>query len=302
MSFLPDSFALGRPGRLIGSLSAYFFSPMSPVTLSGARIIIFGLIFWKSLSRAWFLIPDWPEAFLVRLAAKGVPYIRADIFLLLTAVLAAASLLGVLGIAVRPAAALCFATLYLFNAADGGVWDSGWLLFSILLLMSCSRSQDSLCLRHLWVRSESRPSWEYRWPLRAMQLALVLIYFENGIGKLTTTGWRWTAPETLQGWYFDHLWLDTHYFELGRFLVDYPELARVSAIGTLILETGAILMVFVDSSKWVLVPSLGMMHLLIGLTLNIWFTEYFFLLLLFFDWELAWERSRLWARRGPRSG
>jgi hypothetical protein len=269
---------------------------MAPTTLALARIAVFGIVAWKSLSRAWYSIADWPPSFLWRTAAPGLPYVRADVLAALTAATAVCALLGMAGIATRACAAVCFVSLYLFAAVDGGIWDSGWVVVSFLLLLACSRSDDALALRPAVrpLRGASRgedrlrqPSWEYRWPLRLVQLALVLVYLESGVEKIARSGWGWVSAETLQGWYDFHLWVDTHYFTFGSVFSENPELAHAAAAGALALEVGAIVLPFAERSKWLLVPALAAMHLGIGLTLNIWFTEYFFLLLLFFDWEPA---------------
>jgi len=270
---------------LSGFVSGYFFSPISPLTLSIARIIIFGLLFWKSLSRAWFLIPDWPASFLIRSDVATLPYVTTAGLASVTAALAVFSLLGAIGVLTRLSAVVCFAALYLLNAVDGGAWDRGWVSFSFVLLMTCSRSSDALRPPGLPSRPPPAPSWEFRWPLRVIQLTMVLVYLEAGLGKILKSGLAWPQPDVLAGWYYFHLWTDTHYHEFGVLLLEHPWLASLSQVATLVIEIGVILVVFVDRLKWIFVPSLLLMHLVIGLTLNIWFTEYFFLLLLFFDWS-----------------
>jgi hypothetical protein len=266
-------------------LENYFFSPIAPTTLALARMIIFGLVLWKSLSRAWFLIGEWPSFFLVRTAVPTLPYVTTPILGLLTVLLVVSSFLGLLGVLTRWSAAVCFAVLYLLNAVDGGAWDSDWLLFSFLLLLCTSRASNAL--RPTWARPSSPPadSWEYRWPLRAMQLSLLLVYFETGTAKLAASGIHWTRPEILQGWFLFHHWTDSHYFAWGSLLLDHPWLSSLAAGATLVLEVGAVVVLFIERLKWVFIPGLMLMHVLIGLTLNIWFTSYFFLLLLFFDWS-----------------
>src|SRR5688500_18957658 len=107
---------------------AYFFAPMAPTSLALARIVVVGIVLWKSLSRAWYGIADWPGAFLSRTAAVDLPYVRTDVLAALTAATAACAALGMLGIGPRWCAAVCFAGLYLLAAVDGGIWDSGWVL------------------------------------------------------------------------------------------------------------------------------------------------------------------------------
>lgn len=270
---------------LRGRWESYFFTPMSPFTLGLARVIIFGLLFWKSLSHPWFLIADWPPEFLHRTAVKELPYVTPTILGGLSMLLALFSLLGMVGLLTRWAATVCFIVLYLFNGVDGGVKDSGWLLFSFLLLMTCCQSEDALSLKSLWSRQPSPASWEYRWPLRVIQLTFIMVYSISGMYKLLQSGLQWTAPETLQGWYLFHRRTDTYYYDWGNLFLEYPTIVTLSAIVTLILEIGVVLILLNEKFKWVFVPGLILMHLMIGLTLNIWFKEYFFLLMLFFDWQ-----------------
>lgn len=197
--------------KLTNNLNNYFFEPQSPISLSLSRIAIFGLLFWKSLSHPWFIISHWPAEFLERTAVQEIPYVTENIIFFLTVVLAIFSFLGMLGLYSRCSAAICFIILYLLNAIDGGAYDSGWLLFSFLLLIICSRSEDHLSIKNLFAhKSSTLPAWEYRWPLRVMQLTFILVYFQNGINKLLQSGFSWLKPEVLQGWYFFHLWTDSY--------------------------------------------------------------------------------------------
>jgi hypothetical protein len=264
MKFLIDPCKL-----LLRHLDNYFFAPISPLTLSLIRVVIFGLLFWKSLSYRWDLITDWPLEFLDPIALKSLFYLIKPALLSLTILLAAFSLLGLLGLYTRWAAAICFFILYLLNTVGDGAYDSGWLLFSFLLLMICCRSEDCLSLSRIFSnKSRPLPSWEYRWSLRVMQLSFILIYLENGISKLWQSGWGWIQPEVLQGWYFFHLWTDTYHYGFGKFFLDYPQLATLSAITTLLLENGVIFIIFIERLKWIFIPGLFIMHLFVKPTLD----------------------------------
>lgn len=289
-----------RLPRGVRGVATYFFAPMAPTTLGLARIFVFGLLLWKSLSRAWWQLAELPPQMLWRPFVPTLPYVTHDALLCLTAALAVLALLGALGVATRLAAAGAFVILYLFNAIDGGLYDSGWLLFGSLLVLLSARSADALTVRR---RPPPAPSFEYRWPLRVLQLSMIIIYLQNGVSKLQDSGLAWTSPDVLAGWYEFHRLVDSHYWTYGEVLVEQPLLARLGAIGTLLLENGVVLLPFFPALRWVLVPGLVLMHLGIGFTLNIWFTEYFLLLLLFFDWEPVAVRLRAARRRaaGPRS-
>ncbi len=263
-----------------------FFRPMTPHTLGLARIVVFGLILWKSVSRPWFQLADWPASLIGGPNLFGWNYASTGSLTCLTVVLAVAATLGLAGGLTRIAAATCLLVLFLFNAIDGGLYDSGWLLASFLLLLMCARSDDALSLKSLLSPKRPAPeSWEYRWPIRAIQVATLLVYFQTGVFKLLQSGLSWFDAETLQGWYLFHQWTDSHYFAWGELLLEYPTLAAVSATAAMILECGCIAILLCDRLKWLFVPALFAMHAVIGLTLNIWFTEYFFILLLFFDWS-----------------
>jgi hypothetical protein len=272
------------------SIERYFFEPMAPTTLAIARLMIFGLLFWKSLSRAWWRLADLPPSLLWRPWVPTLPYVTHEALVALTIALILFSLLGFLGVLTRLAAAACFVVLYLFNAIDGGLYDSGWLSFSCLLLLASSRCADRFTIRR--GSGAHEPSFEYRWPLRLMQLAMILVYFENGSSKLQVSGLGWTEPHVLAGWYEFHGKIDSHYWTYGELLVRYPLLSSLGAWGTLLFENGVVLVPFLPALRWFFVPGLIFMHVVIGLTLNIWFTEYFLLLLLFFDWHPAVERLR----------
>jgi len=278
--------------RVRHAVGNYFFEPMAPTTLGVARIIIFGLYFWKSLSRPWERLAEVPPMLLWRTAVPDLPYVTSEALMAITVGLGVFSLMGMLGRLPRLSASVCFVLLYLLNAIDGGIYDSGWILISFLLVLSASRCGDALVPGAS--RAASAPSWEYRWPLRVIQLSLIIMYFQNGVGKLAASGLAWTDPNVLQSWFLWHDWVDGHHFRLGTLLLEYPLLARLGGYSTLVLEVGVILLPFFPSLRFLFIPGLIGMHATIGITLNIWFTEYFPLLLLFFDWEglRAFRRSR----------
>ena len=82
------------------------------------------------------------------------------------------------------------------------------------------------------------------------------------------------------------------YFRFGQLLMDYPLFSRFSAAMALFLEVGCIILIFYDRLKWVFVPALMLMHVMIAMTLNIWFQDHLFILLLFFDWHCLIDRVR----------
>ena len=292
----------GLFSTLVSRIEGDFFRPMPPTTLALARIVVFGLIAWKALSRPWYLLADWPHDLVKGVDLWGWDYRSSFVLKSLTVVLACAAALGVVGVLTRIAAIVSLWSLFLLNAIDGGAFDSGWLLASFLLLMACSRADDSLSLKNLFAgREPSAESWEYRWPLRVMQLSALFVYFQTGLFKLTESGFDWFAAETLQGWYLFHLWADSHYFEWGELLIRHSWLAVFSSVTAIFVECGCVAIVFEDRLKWFFVPALFGMHVIIGLTLNIWFTEYFFILLLFFDWHAivqACRRGLVFRRHG----
>ena len=114
---------------------------------------------------------------------------------------------------------------------------------------------------------------------------MIVIYLQNGLGKLQVSGIEWSHPQVLQLWWYWHGWVDSHYWKLGELLVRYPLLSRLGGLATLVLETGIALVPLFPRLRWFFIPGMLGLHLGIGLTLNIWFTGYFLLLLLFFDWN-----------------
>ncbi|HET7294526.1 MAG TPA: HTTM domain-containing protein, partial [Vicinamibacteria bacterium] len=156
--------------------------------------------------------------------------------------------------------------------------------------LSFSRCGDALALKV--GRQAPAPSWEYRWPLRVVQVLFCQIYLFAAYSKLFTSGFDWTQAGNIRG----------HLLVLNQALVPAPEsswgyaLARHPLACSLVAWAGIALellfpLVLVSSvARVVLLPAALAFHVGNSILFRIFFQNTP-LLLLFFDWQ-AWRSAR----------
>jgi hypothetical protein len=168
-----------------------------------------------------------------------------------------------------------------------------------LLVMSFSRCGDALAL---WPRGAAAPapSWEYRWPLRLVQVLFCQIYLFAGWSKLFTTGWSWASAENVRG----------HLLALNQALVSDPAASWGYAVARhplacsalawagLALEFAFPLVLFSRTARVVLLPAAALFHAANSILFRIFFQNAP-LLLLFVDWAGC---ARLARREVPQRG
>ncbi|MGH7519530.1 MAG: DCC1-like thiol-disulfide oxidoreductase family protein, partial [Gemmatimonadales bacterium] len=160
------------------------------------------------------------------------------------------------------ALAASFTLLTAHNYSYGEVHHPETIFIIALWLLACSQAGDALSLDGLRrrvdrslgvgrfepVRPEAELSEYARWPLRTTQWLLVLAYLSAGISKLWHGGLQWFNGYTL-----------TYYFiqdgvrfgsGLGLTLAQYPALASLLAVGTVLFELTFALAVLVPRLAW----------------------------------------------------
>ena len=152
-----------------------------------------------------------------------------------------------------------------------------------LLLLAFSPSGDALILFRR--RAGAPDTWEYRWPLRLVQVLVVQIYFFAGVGKLMETGFSWVSADNIRR----YLLLMNQTPEVSAFtapglwLADHPVLCVLIAVGTLAFELSAPLVLFFAQLTKVFVPVAFLFHVGIAITMNVYVGEGWYLFA-FVDW------------------
>jgi len=263
-----------------------WFAPAHPLCLVAARVVLAAQALWILLSR-----PDlpemtrWPRAFF-RLAPPLLPP-RFGFGLglpvpgewVLFALLHLALLAALLGWRARASCLTAGLLLYHFAPMEEAVAGLPHTAFGGLTVPVLG-----LCI----LAFAEAPSWrggpaaDYRWPFALIQLLFALGYFFPTLAKLRFAGPLWFTGENIR------------YYALGNFTITGAPLAvalaarplwcRAVALGTLLLEVGAPLVVVSPRFALLFVPAALLFHTGIVLTIG-----YFFpslpLLLLLVDWD-----------------
>lgn len=178
----------------------FLFAPAAPAGLGITRALLYGGLLalyartgfadYADVSEVfrcelWFRPPVAPEAWLV--AAHRVWLV--------------ALALACVGIFSRAAMAISFALgTYLFwiDGSFGRVHHNELPVVLALGVFAASRAGDAFSLDALRRRARPEPSGEYRWPLRAVQIALALAFLAAGIAKLRNGGLEWITTDNLR--------------------------------------------------------------------------------------------------------
>jgi len=204
--------------------------------------------------------------------------------------------------------------LYMYWVAQ---WFSfGWvhhlhppLLFSMIVL-GLSPSGARLSVDHLLKRlRENHAAQQFipktdatspyaAWPLRFVQVIIILLYFLSGYAKLKISGWEWANGTTLQ-WYLMNDYL-TFGAPEGLWLANHKTLCILLSYLTLIFETGFILALFMPRyAPWFLLVSFSF-HLGTYITMRTFFEFLWLAYPVFFNFPKigAWIRYKITAPAG----
>jgi hypothetical protein len=267
-----------------------WFRPAHPLSLVATRAIVSLQALWILLSRPD--LPDlarWPSEFWVlsgpwlraRFGIAGAPAgVEHGLFLLLHASLLAA----VFGMRSRVSCLLSGLLLYHFapfEEAIAGLPHTafGGLTVPVLVLLVLGFAEQP--------PRNGAPSPEYRWPFALAQLLFAFSYFLPTLAKLRFSGPGWFTAGNI------------HYYALGNLAVTGAPLAAwvaarplvcgAIALGTLLLEGLAPLVILSPAAAMAFIPAALVFHLGIVLVIG-----YFFpslpLLLLLLDWDAMGRR------------
>ena len=170
----------------------------------------------------------------------------------------------------------------------GGAWSLDRLLFRR------RRGEKALGIQQV-------SSSKYTWPVRLVQVVMVLAFFGAGFSKLSYSGWGWIASDNralmLVAHHYSHYPLNFW----GLHLAPYGFLCQLMAAGTVVFEAGAPLALLSRRLCRVLVPGLVQMQVGIWILLGLGFYNYF---LCYLFW-VPWNRLGSWVSRrlpGTRIG
>ena len=218
-----------------------------------------------------------------------------------------------------------FAGLFLWTMCYRNSWSMIYHVDNLLVLhiivLGLSASANALSLDALLARRHRRAGWgawpalatgsdwRYGWPVRLICTLTVLAYFLAGFAKVSgELGWSWASGEAMRSQLVrDGLrkeLLGDGAPRLVFALYDHPAILTAVAVGTLILELGAPLVLLKQRLGWLWAPAAWVMHWSIFFIMDIKFRYQLsgIAFASFFAVErLASLARTLAARRAPRT-
>ena len=291
--------------RLRDGWNAFWFTPAGPLNLGLCRLLFFGFFFLFYLPRdfsAWggvskvFWMPLWYFRIL-RLPLLSVPVIGC-----IQWIWKAALLLSCAGWLTRPATAVSLLLgTYLLGLPNcfGKTHHYDAMVLLIMGILASSRCGDGGSLDS-WIRSQRNrrngrpvldpvPSGDYRWPVQAARVVMSFVFFGAGFSKIRHSGLRWICSSNMavlliQGRY--HISNADPATTWGLTLARFPWIYRGIAAATLFFELGYPLALFIPAARWIFIP--GVLGMLVMIRLLMGPTFYPFILCQLF-W-IPWDR------------
>jgi len=182
----------------------FWFAPASPANLGLSRVMFFGGMLamyaredfsaWGSVSDAfWLPIPLFTALHLEPLAPQALSALHAIWILALA--------LSAIGLVAGAGMAVSFVLgAYLLGLPHnfGQTYHFDALLIIAMGILACSRAGDAWSV-DAWLkgRSDVQPSGEYTWPVRAIWVAMSLVFFAAGLAKLRYGGLEWITSNNM---------------------------------------------------------------------------------------------------------
>lgn len=141
-------------------------------------------------------------------------------------------------------------------------------------------------------RLADAPSWEYRWPLRLIQLIFIFHYINSGLAKLHWSGIRWYSVENIRHLAVSFWMLDRPSLSLDVW--NRPLFATMIGIGIFVVEFGLIFTLFSKWARRILLPLAVAAFLLRRRVFGFYFLSFPSLLLLL-NWDAIaawWDRRK----------
>ena len=179
-----------------------------------------------------------------------------------------AACLGILGLFGRLTMAtltVAFVLTYHFYFRFTG-YHEDWLYFSFMLLvLSCARCTDAWSVDAALKRVQpASDQLEYRWPVELMTLWFALLYVAAGLAKIfpIEQGLHWLTGKNIQ-YVATSRYLDSPiYWMFETTAFDYGQMLpfQLMAVGTLVVELSAGLLVLTRRLNMVVIPAIFALH------------------------------------------
>lgn len=290
--------------RLARAWQRFFFAPSAPTNLACTRIALYGLLLglswtWEFSTWGTFGGALWrpvPGFFFVSPPKPSVAFLTVATWLWRVSLLSAC-----LGVLTRASAAVAFVLgFYLLGFTNnfGFVYHNDAPIVIALGVLAASRPGDALSVDARRRRQVVEASSEYTWPLRMIQILMVMMFVGAGVNKLRASGLAWIDAEPMRYLLVRHHFTHVPPTDLGLWIAEIPSLCFLLAASTVVLELGAPLALFSRRARRFWVPGLLCMQLGIWLTLGLKFFTCMACYAAWVNWEtLAPRLRRIGSRR-----
>jgi len=265
---------------VIGRWSRFWFLPSSATDLGVSRLCFFAGVFAMYATEdfsAWGSVSD---AFWLPLPLFSVLHLKAlspDVLGVMQVVWRAALALSAVGLFTRTSTIVSTALgVYLLGLPHnfGQTYHFDAVLVIAMAVLACSRAGDA-CSIDASLRDGPRLTWssEYTWPIRAIWVAVALVFFSAGLAKLRYGGLAWITSDNMsilltRALY--HVSDADPLTSIGLWIAAHRWLAHTLAAAAVVTEVAFPLALISRSARLVLVPAaIGMLitiRLLMGPT------------------------------------
>ncbi|HZN63861.1 MAG TPA: hypothetical protein VFB66_01075 [Tepidisphaeraceae bacterium] len=300
---------VGRLATLADRWRRFWFEPVAPDNLGFCRLLFYGLLLYYFFPVHFVGWANVPESFrdpIWLFERFHLPILPDPALPAAGAAFKAALLLACVGLGTRMSTAVAFllGTYLIGMRYNFGKTDHvGAILVFTMGILALSRcgdawSIDSLVRRkRAQKRGEPNPaqvlSGEYRWPVRAVWVVMVMVFFAAGVAKVVQGGAAWV--------FSDHfaISLIQRYYDpsppgnrIGLFVANHAWLAHTLAAAAVLVELTIPLAMFSRRARLVLPPALFLMQLGIGIVMNVWFTSFMYAYLFWVPWDRVLGKLR----------
>lgn len=133
----------------------------------------------------------------------------------------------------------------------------------------------------------------YGWPIRTAMVTIALTIFAAGFQKLRYGGLAWATSNNLRWILYAASDRASHPRATALFIADRAWLAHLCAAGTLMLELGFPLALFRPRLRWLFIPGVLALHVVIRLATGLdYYAQGLTVLIVFVDWPVVLARLR----------
>ena len=249
---------------------AWLFPAASPERLAALRIGLCAILAGRLASGPYSELAEQPRELFRPISfmelLPEMPPKPAVVALQAVAVLAA--VLAALGLRTRVSLPLAWACAVFLN---GMLTSTGKVVHNDLVLLLCLVPLLAAPCADAWSLDARRASSarsvssrRYGWPLRTTAIVVAGAYFFAGLAKLVHSGPAWVTSDNLRWALYA-----SGDSDLAVFIADRPWLAHALAAGTLLLELGFPLVLFLPRAAWIFVPGAVLFHVGIWLAMGL---------------------------------